>query len=187
MRKVTLWLVALLVLTSFHAQTRAATGTVDVYKSLEKLGPGEKLVMKAQIFYSKPLRFDYDKDGVKNVVMMAARLFIKQRADGSYDGYAQRFLYDVDKKRPIRWYSKSNMLQEPPIAVDAKIKNVVVKNRTVAFDVGSLHFTMTDGGPGYIHDKIVVSDKIRTKTVKMVGGDVKVYNPPIGDEPNPKE
>ena len=175
MRKVTLLLVALLGFTSLHAQTQAATGTMDVYKSLEKLGPGEKLVMKGEIFYSKPLRFDYDKDGTKNLVMMAARVFIKQRADGSYDGYLQRFLYDVDRKKPVSWYSKKNMLQEPPIAVDAKVKNVFVKGKTVAFDSGQLHYEMTDGGPGYVNDKIIASDRIRTKQVKMVGGDLTIY------------
>ena len=149
--------------------------STEIFKSLETLKPGEKLILDGEVFYSKPLKFDYDKDGVKNNVIMAAKFFIKKKKDGSYDGYIQRYLYDVDKKRPIRWYSKKNMLQEPPISLDTSVKNVKQDGKTVTFDSGPWHVSMTDGGEGFVSDKIIVSDKIRTKEVEMFGGDIKVY------------
>jgi len=158
-------------------QTQAHKSSVDVYRSLAKLNPGEKIILKGEVFYSKPLRFDYDKDGVKNSVMMASKFFIKKKKDGQYDGYIQRYLYDIDKKRPVRWYSKKNMLQEPPISLDSAIKNVKQDGKTVSFDSGPWHFQMTDGGEGFVSDEIIVNDKIRTKKVEMFGGDIEVFLP----------
>jgi hypothetical protein len=34
---------------------------------------------------------------------------------------------------------------------------------------------MSDGGSGYISDKIIVNDGIRSKEVEMFGGDVEVF------------
>jgi len=158
-------------------QKSVGSNGVDLFSSLEKLHPGEKTVLKGEVFYSKPLRFDYDKDGVKNSVMMAAKFFIKKKRDGEYDGYIQRYLYDIDKKKPIRWYSKKNMLQEPPISLDTAVKNITQNGKTVSFDSGPWHFKMTDGGAGYVSDEIIVNDKIRTKKVEMFGGDVQVFLP----------
>ena len=42
----------------------------DAFEKVEILQPGERVVLKGEIFYSKPLRFDYDKDGTKNRVVM---------------------------------------------------------------------------------------------------------------------
>ena len=155
--------------------TKHEMSSTRIFKSLETLKPGEKLILDGEVFYSKPLKFDYDKDGVKNSVMMAAKFFIKKKREGSYDGYIQRYLYDLDKKKPVRWYSKKNMLQEPPISLETAIRNVKQEGKTVMFDSGPWHFIMTDGGEGFVNDKIVVKDKIRTKQVEMFGGDVKVY------------
>jgi hypothetical protein len=41
------------------------------FAALEKLKKGEKMILKGKVFYSEPLRFDYDKDGKK-----------KQRSNG---------------------------------------------------------------------------------------------------------
>jgi len=176
----TVLLASLLLGIQLHAEATAEKNkkeNSDIYASMEKLQTGEKNILQGEVFYSKPLRFDYDKDGIKNHVMMASKFFIKQKKDGSYDGYIQRYLYDVDKKKPIRWYSKKNMLQEPPISLDTTVKNVKQDGHTVTFDSGPWHYSMTDGGEGFIRDKIIVKDKIRTKEVEMFGGDVKVFIP----------
>jgi hypothetical protein len=34
---------------------------------------------------------------------------------------------------------------------------------------------MTDGGQGYLSDKVIVSHGIRTKVVTMYGGDIEVF------------
>ena len=146
------------------------------FAALEKLKKGEKMILKGKVFYSEPLRFDYDKDGKKNSVVMASKFFAKKCADGSYDGYIQRFLYDIDKQKAVTWYAKKNMLSEPPFGIDTTIKNVKIHDKTVGFDSGNLHYSMTDGGKGHVSDKIIVSDGIRTKQVEMFGGDVEVFD-----------
>ncbi|KYJ87667.1 hypothetical protein AS592_11280 [Sulfurovum riftiae] len=155
--------------------TPAQKETKSIFAAMEKLKKGEKVLLKGEVFYSEPIRFDYDKDGVKNNVVMASKFFIKQKADSSYDGYIQRFLYDIDKKKPVTWYAKKNMLSEPPVGIDTAVSNVKHEGKTVKFDSGTWHFTMTDGGEGYISDKIIVNDGIRTKQVQMFGGDVEVF------------
>ena len=175
-------LCALLLTVTLSAQEKAQKAdpakkakALSQFAALEKLKKGEKMVLKGKVFYSEPLRFDYDKDGKKNNVVMASKFFAKKCADGSYDGYIQRFLYDIDKKKAVTWYAKKNMLSEPPFGIDTSISHVKVHGKTVAFDSGNLHYSMTDGGEGYISDKIIVNDGIRTKQVTMFGGDVEVF------------
>jgi len=151
------------------------TKVLSEFAKLETLKKGEQMVLKGKVIYSEPLRFDYDKDGKKNNVVMASRFFAKRLSDNNYTGYIQRFLYDIDKKKAITWYSKKNMLSEPPFGIDTAISHVKVYGKTVEFDSGKLHYSMTDGGEGYISDKIIVSDGIRTKQVEMFGGNVKVF------------
>jgi hypothetical protein len=164
-----------LTLAAEQKQAAPAKKSEDAFKKMERLGPKERVVLNGEVFYSEPLRFDYDKDGTKNRVVMASRFFIKQLEDGEYDGYLQRYLYDVDRQKAVTWYAKKNMLSEPPFGIDTEVSNVKQKGKTVTFDVGNWHFTMTDGGKGYLSDKIVVNDGIRTKDVTMYGGDVEVF------------
>jgi len=145
------------------------------FQKIEVLKKGEKVILKGEVFYSEPIRFDYDKDGTKNNVVMASKFFIKEKADKSYDGYIQRYLYDIDKKKAVTWYAKKNMLSEPPVGIDTAVNNVKQKGSTITFDSGTWHFTMSDGGSGYISDKIIVNDGIRSKEVEMFGGDVEVF------------
>ncbi len=162
-------------LASEAAKTTVSKKVEEAFQKTEILKPGEKVILKGEVFYSEPLRFDYDKDGIKNSVVMASKFFIKALKGGGYDGYIQRYLYDIDKKKAVTWYAKKNMLSEPPIGIDTEVHNVKYEGKTVAFDSGTWHYTMTDGGEGYISDKIIVTDGIRTKQVKMFGGDVEVF------------
>ena len=182
MRSTPLWNAALvlivcssLAVAAEQKQTASVKKAEDAFKKAEILKPKERVVLKGEVFYSEPLRFDYDKDGTKNSVVMASKFFIKQLEDGGYDGYLQRYLYDIDKQKAVTWYAKKNMLSEPPFGIDTEVSNVKQKGKTVTFDVGNWHFTMTDGGEGYISDKIIVNDGIRTKHVTMFGGDVEVF------------
>jgi hypothetical protein len=141
----------------------------------EKLDPGDRLLMEGEVFYSEPLQFDYDKDGVTDTVVMGATLFAKVTADGTGEGSIERYLYDVKLKKPVTWYMKQNMLSEPPIGIDKTIRNLSWQGRTVQFDSGGWHYTVTDGGKGYQKDTIMVSDANIEKKVKLFGGDVTIY------------
>ena len=88
-------LCALLLTVTLSAQEKAQKAdpakkakALSQFAALEKLKKGEKMVLKGKVFYSEPLRFDYDKDGKKNNVVMASKFFAKKCADGSYDGYS---------------------------------------------------------------------------------------------------
>ncbi|WP_457597525.1 hypothetical protein [Hydrogenimonas sp.] len=156
------------------AATLMAAPSPDPAK-IETLKPGEVKVLKGWLVYSKPLRFDYDRDGKPNEVVMASRFFIKRTAKGSYEGYIERGLYDIDKRKPVRWYTKRNMLSEPPVGIDIAVKEVKVAGSTVTFTSGGLTYTMTDGGAGHLRDRVVVTDGIRTRQVTLYDGEIEVY------------
>jgi len=141
----------------------------------ERLEPGDRLLMEGEVFYSEPLQFDYDKDGTVNTVVMGATLFAKVTADGTGEGSIERYLYDVKLRKPVTWYMKQNMLSEPPIGIGKAIHNLSWQGKTVQFDAGGWHYTVTDGGKGYQKDTIMVSDNNIEKKVKLFGGDVTVY------------
>jgi len=143
---------------------------------IRKLAPGEKVVAKGKVAYSKPMAFDYDKDGTPNAIIMAAELFIKQNKDGNFTGFLQRGLYDIDKKKPIGWYLKRNLLQQPPAVPNIFVKNVVHQAKKVSFDIEHVRFTVIDGGKGYDKDKVLVDDHVQKPyTIKLYEGDMEVF------------
>jgi hypothetical protein len=143
---------------------------------IRKLAPGEKVVAKGKVAYSKPMEFDYDKDGTPNTIVMAAELFIKQNEDGNFTGFLQRGLYDIEKKKPIGWYLKRNLLQQPPAVPDIYVGNVVHEGKKVSFDIEKVRFTVVDGGKGYDMDKVIVDDHIKKPyAIKLYEGDFEVF------------
>ncbi len=144
----------------------------------DRLDPGDHLLMEGQVFYSKPLQFDYNKDGSVDTVRMGATLFAKITDKEEGEGSIERYLYDVNLKKAITWYMKRNMLSEPPIGIDKAIHNLSWQERTVQFDSGGWHYTVTDGGQGYDKDTILVSDGNTEKKVILYGGDVTVHPRP---------
>ena len=143
---------------------------------IRKLAPGEKIIAKGKVAYSKPMAFDYDKDGTPNAIVMAAELFIKQNEEGNFTGFLQRGLYDIDRKKPIGWYLKRNLLQQPPAIPDISVKNVVHQGKKVSFDIEHVRFTVIDGGKDYDRDKVLVDDHIQKPyAIKLYEGDVEVF------------
>ena len=140
-----------------------------------ELGPGEQVLLTGEVFYSEPMKFDYDKDGTVNTVVMGATLFIKVTADGMGEGYIERYLYDTDLNKAVTWYFKQNMLSEPPIGTQRAVSDVSWKDREVKFKSGGWIYTVSDGGKGYTKDTIMVSDGVKEHKVVMYGGDVTVH------------
>ena len=139
----------------------------------EKLAPGERVAAKATIAYSEPFLFDYDKNGTKNKMVMAAKLFIKQTPKG-YEGYLVRGLYDLERKKPIAFY-ENTLLMHPPSNTYIAISDIKFKGKTVTFKSGPFYYTFKDGGEGKIQDEVLVKIKDKTKKIRIYDGDVTIY------------
>ncbi len=139
----------------------------------EKLAPRERVAAKATIAYSEPFLFDYDKNGTKNKLVMAAKLFIKQTPKG-YEGYLVRGLYDLERKKPIAYYANA-LLMHPPSNTYIAISDIKFKGKTVSFKSGPFYYTFKDGGEGNIQDEVLVKIKDKTKKIRIYAGDVTIY------------
>ncbi len=142
-------------------------------KEYETLKKGESVAAKAVIFYSEPFLFDYDKDGTKNRLVMAAKMFIKKTQKG-YEGYLVRGLYDIKNKKPIAFYENA-LLMHPPSNTYIAVSDIKFKGKTVSFKSGPFRYIFKDGGEGNIEDEVLVILKNKEKKLKIYGGDVKIY------------
>ena len=139
----------------------------------ETLKAGEKVAAVATIAYSEPFLFDYDKNGTKNKLVMAAKLFIKQTPKG-YEGYLVRGLYDLERKKPIAFYENA-LLMHPPSNTYIAISDIEFKAKTVSFKSGPFFYTFKDGGEGIIQDEVLVKIGDKTKKIRIYDGDVKIF------------
>ncbi len=147
-------------------------------RSYETLAPGEKVVAKGVVYYSEPMRFDYDRDGKLDNVVMAAKFFIKKTPKG-YRGYLVRGLYDFDRKKALAYYADS-LIMHPPANTYIAVSNVRVEGKKVTFRSGPFAYTFVDGGPGIANDSAVVHLRSQSKKLRLYGGDVIVYTNPKG-------
>jgi len=144
----------------------------------QKLKPGEIVVAQGKVAYSLPMSFDYDKDGTQNSIAMGAHLFIKKTQEGKYEGFLQRGLFDIDKNISIGWYLAWGLLQQAPRVRDISVRNVEQNGTTIKFDIENTRFTVSDGGQGYMRDKIIADKHIKKpNVVKLYDGDIEVIPP----------
>ena len=160
----------LLLLVCIGLSTLAAKTMSDY----EKLLPGEKVAAKAVVYYSEPILFDYDKNGKKNNVVMAAKLFIKRTKKG-YEGYLVRGLYDTIAKKAIAYYENA-LIMHPPRNTYIAVSDIQFEGRTVRFRSGPFLYIFKDGGEGILNDEVVVKLKQTTKSLRLYGGDIQVFN-----------
>ena len=150
----------------------------DKIEDMLKLEAGEIVVAKGKIAYSLPMKFDYDKNGTRNSVVMGAHLFIKKTKEGEYKGFLERGLFDIDKKISISWYMQRSMLQQAPLVRDISVKNVLQNGTTIMFDIENTRFTVIDGGKGHMRDSVIIDNHIKKpRVVKLYDGDIKVIPP----------
>ena len=163
MYKIILYLLLGVIIT-LHAKTM---------QEYETLSQGERVAAKATIAYSEPFLFDYDTDGTKNKLVMAAKLFIKKTNKG-YEGYLVRGLYDLKRKMPIAYYENA-LLMHPPSNTYIAISDIQFKGKTVSFKSGPFYYTFKDGGDGKIQDEVLVKIGNKTKKIHIYDGDVTLY------------
>lgn len=165
-KKLTLVLAFLLGVASLQAKT---------VKEYETLKNGEKVVAKGAVYYSKPMIISVYEDGVKNRVVMAAKMFVKQTSKG-YEGYVIRGLYDIDKHKPLRFYAGFIEGRLPPEGNKIGMKNIQLNGKSLSFDFYGTHYIVKDGGEGFIKDEVVVKTRSKTKNLKLYGGDIQIFN-----------
>ena len=155
-----------------------ATGLyAHTVKEYETLKAGEKVVAKGVFVYSKPLHMYFeDKTPKKHKIVMAAKFFIKKGSKG-YEGYMIRGLYDIEQKKPLRYYLNKRMIMHPPENTAIDLQHITFDNKSVTFTLAPFYYVLTDGGEGFINDEVVVSFAKKTKTLELYGGDIKI----IGD------
>ncbi len=88
-----------------------------------------------------------------------------------------RVLYDIEQKKPLRYYLNKRMIMHPPENTAIDLQDIVFKNKTVTFTLPPFNYVLTDGGEGFINDEAVVSFAKKTKTLELYGGDIEI----IGD------
>ncbi len=145
-------------------------------REYETLHPGEKVVARGAVYYSKPMLISVYEDGVKNRVVMAAKLFVKETPKG-YEGYLIRGLYDLDLHKALRFYAAANIEGRlPPAGDKIDLRNIRLQGKTLSFDFYGVRYTVKDGGEGFINDEVVVQTRSKTKRLKLYGGDIKIFN-----------
>ena len=151
-------------------------------REYETLHPGEKVVAQGAVYYSKPMLISVYEDGVKNRVVMAAKLFVKETPKG-YEGYLIRGLYDLDRHKALRFYAAANIEGRiPPAGEKIDLHDIKLQGKTLSFDFYGVHYTVKDGGEGFINDEVVVQTRSKTKRLKLYGGDIKIFNAPHASE-----
>lgn len=145
-------------------------------KEYETLHPGERVVAKGAVFYSKPMIVSVYEDGKKNRVVMAAKMFVKKTPKG-YEGYIIRGLYDIDRNKPLRFYAAASIEGRlPPEGDNIDIKNIKLNGKRLEFDFFGTHYIVKDGGKGFIKDEVIVKTRNKTKYLKLYGGDIQIFN-----------
>jgi len=142
---------------------------------IETLKKGERVVAKGVVIYSKPLELLVDKDNKKeHKVVMAAKLFVKKTKDG-YKGYMVRGLYDINEKKPLLYYA-SKLILHPPTNLEILMQDIQIKDNKLTFTLPPYHYTVIDGGKGYLQDEVEVRFAKRKKTLKLYGGDIELFS-----------
>jgi len=147
------------------------------------LAPAEdaRPALTGSVAYAEPIGFDYDRDGVANTVQMWATLEVRpavgREGEPGYlpeEGTLRRYLKDLDLDQPIAGYSIRNMVPDKPIGETVEVTDVKLNGKTMSFNVGDLRYTVTDGGPGYEKDTIVINDGLSAYPVSLFDGDLTI-------------
>ena len=143
-------------------------------QDFEKLRAGERVITKSVVYYSKPLRMDLKQNGVRNYLVMAAKIFIKETPKG-YKGYFVRGLYDIKNNKVAKYYVRTTPDGRPIYThTDIALSHIKVNKKSVTFDYNSLHYALRDGGKGYANDEMSVILNKKTRYIPLYGGDIKI-------------
>jgi hypothetical protein len=137
--------------------------------------------LTGSVAYAEPVAWDYDKDGSNNQVQMWASFDIKGPVGtkGTPDylaggGTMRRFIKDLGTGKPVAGYGIRNMLPDTPLGQPIEVSDVEFKDRRMQFTVEGYRYTVTDGGPGYENDKVVLDNGLEEYPVTLFAGDLTI-------------
>ena len=145
----------------------------------------ERSTLSGAVAYTDIIRFDYTKDGVRNRVQFWLE-FTGKTAVGSpgepgylpEEGSIYYYLLDVDNNRKVtNWLMGFSMVSEPTPSGPYPITNLVIDGKTARFDAFNRKWIVTDGGPDFKRDTVLVDDGYKPKPMKMYGGDLTITSP----------
>ena len=83
----------------------------------------------------------------------------------------RRFMKDIEQGAPVTGYNQFNMLPHNPLGKAVPVIDITLSGKTVTFTSGGLRFTVTDNGPGFANDLIIVNDGIRDDPISLFDGE----------------
>jgi hypothetical protein len=137
--------------------------------------------LTGSVAYAEPVAWDYDKDGSNNQVQMWASFDIKApvgtKGTPGYlagGGTMRRFIKDLGTGKPVAGYGIRNMLPDTPLGQPIEVSDVELAGRSMQFTVEGYRYTVTDGGPGYKNDKVVLNNGLEDYPVTLFAGDLTI-------------
>jgi len=136
--------------------------------ALPALADDEGPSLTGAVGYSVPLELDLDRDGKPDRVQLWVDFEVK--GESGTLGY---YLLDLDSGKKVWNYMDIFMGQVPRKRRHA-VRNVVFDGKTVLFKAVGMSWRVTDGGPGFKHDRIQVAAGRAKRDFKLQAGDVTV-------------
>lgn len=137
----------------------------------------------ANLAYSEPMVFDYDRDGVLDRVEFWVHIqghpavgepgtpgHVPEAGSLSY------FVYDLERKKKVEnWLIGFNM-GFPVAEKQYDIETIQVTGREARFVFQDAAWTLTDGGSDVRQDAIQIKDQRGSRDARFFGGDVRVVS-----------
>lgn len=140
---------------------------------------GSAPTIHGSVAYSDVMRFDYDHTGEVNKVQFWAdidgRASRGKEGDPGYqaeEGHISRYLLDVDSGKKVQVWLEFSMTLAPNNP--AAMSKISIEGNTARFETNGIQWMITDGGPGYEHDRVTVDDGVRERQPRLYGGDLVV-------------
>ena len=134
-----------------------------------------------KVAYSEVMNFDSDDDRQPERVQFWAYFEARQasRTPGKTDFIPERgqisfYLVDVDTMEPVKDFPKFTMADMHAYEKPAQLSNIRIEGYTVCFQARVVTYTMSDGGPGYGADRVVVDDGKSQREIKLYGGNISI-------------
>ena len=134
------------------------------------------------VAYTEILRFDYTKDGIRNLVQFwlefKGSVAVGKPGEPGYkpaEGAIWYYLFDVERKQKVtNWLMGFTMMEGPPPSGPYPMTNLVIDGNTARFEAFDMKWRVIDGGEGYTQDRVTVDDGFKARDMKMYDGDIRV-------------
>ncbi len=142
----------------------------------------ERVALTGAVAYSDFLHFDYNKDGTMSKVQMWIFFDITapvgNPGEPGYQpgsGTIRRCLRDADTGETVAGYTMYKLVPGKPMGQSIPVEDISLSGRTMSFTVDqNLLYTVTDGGPGYEQDSVVVDNGVKKYTIPLYDGDLRI-------------